>query len=597
MKSQDYHQARPHIITLLSLWTLTHASKCAPSRRMNTKSSQSLKQDLRRREGKRFGSIVSSGKASLQRITRIWEPIGSFDFNSDIIASFWARIDLGGRDMNDLTLFKVGDEFLPMGPPRRKLKSRASTTTVPVVTESSTPRSAKRRLESPPPDLELKPPKRTRGRAPVTSSRPVETSEAVLETPRRPHPLPAVSSTRSIRRSTRKRTPSPQIIPDSEDEADLLSMPADSSTTLFSPSSGNHGVTDEIFGESSKVPAHRVRAANPLVKLVDDFAPLAGAISAKARLDARDPTSSNPLEAGPSKKKPRKSGSGRPSEDLIIKKTRSSLLTFDKGSLKTIKGKYIPPAQPESEETVEDAIETTVPPSGEELLKLGGFDAEAADELENFEDAALDGQDDLYQTSLSIAKNNLFPPTPTESTAPSVPTPTGWLRSTIFGPLGIGYGTTSPSLGVKQLHLKLDTNVSIPLDLVDVHKSLDALVCGLGQTGPSGLFFDSANASAVLDCVRSTGSAAARLVLNANATTSETEHFTTFRDRLARGELFTVMIGSCFLACFSSDFPLKHRMNLPSSLVSCGQDSILAAQIAIENENAYLTASEIASRW
>jgi len=38
--------------------------------------------------------------------------------SEDIVQRFWERADSGGRDINDLSLFKEGDLFLPLGPPR-----------------------------------------------------------------------------------------------------------------------------------------------------------------------------------------------------------------------------------------------------------------------------------------------------------------------------------------------------------------------------------------------------------------------------------------------------------------------------------------------
>lgn len=47
-----------------------------------------------------------------------WEPIESFEGSEHIVAQFWARVDPGGRDVDDLSQFKAGEEFFPVGPPR-----------------------------------------------------------------------------------------------------------------------------------------------------------------------------------------------------------------------------------------------------------------------------------------------------------------------------------------------------------------------------------------------------------------------------------------------------------------------------------------------
>jgi hypothetical protein len=35
-----------------------------------------------------------------------------------MLTSFWERVDVGGRDKNDASFFKSGEEVYPMGPPR-----------------------------------------------------------------------------------------------------------------------------------------------------------------------------------------------------------------------------------------------------------------------------------------------------------------------------------------------------------------------------------------------------------------------------------------------------------------------------------------------
>lgn len=52
-----------------------------------------------------------------------WEPQESFTGSEHLVDAFWARAARGldGRDKNDLTSFQVGDQFLPIGPPRMRL--------------------------------------------------------------------------------------------------------------------------------------------------------------------------------------------------------------------------------------------------------------------------------------------------------------------------------------------------------------------------------------------------------------------------------------------------------------------------------------------
>jgi hypothetical protein len=160
--------------------------------------------------------------------------------------------------------------------------------------------------------------------------------------------------------------------------------------------------------DSTSAPSHRVRAANPLIKLVDDpnFRGVGGAISTKARLlHQSGPTDSPPVAWGSSSK----SFSGRIPKGLQTRK--SSLLVFQKGSLQTLKGKYTPPTANAGQcrgvtsferqggifwdENGTDATATITSgvtndeerpmPTGQELLRLAGLNDDA-DALSDFEE-------------------------------------------------------------------------------------------------------------------------------------------------------------------------------------------------------------------
>jgi hypothetical protein len=48
-----------------------------------------------------------------------WEPPASFEGGSEhMLTRFWERVDTGGRDINDASLFTKGEELAPKGPPR-----------------------------------------------------------------------------------------------------------------------------------------------------------------------------------------------------------------------------------------------------------------------------------------------------------------------------------------------------------------------------------------------------------------------------------------------------------------------------------------------
>jgi hypothetical protein len=146
----------------------------------------------------------------------------------------------------------------------------------------------------------------------------------------------------------------------------------------------------------------------------------------------------------------------------------------------------------------------------------------------------------------------------------------------------------------KPFSLKLDTTVIVPLDLTDVHQSLDTII---GNDGPPGKFFKDTNAIKLLDTVRA-GGPSARVCTRDDATEEQKAHFARFRSRLDDGELFTAMVGTVFLGFSSSETPLMQRLNLPPSLVSLS-DSVFVTQLDVENFTAYADVLDTAdtSRW
>lgn len=169
---------------------------------------------------------------------------------------------------------------------------------------------------------------------------------------------------------------------------------------------------------TSSLPSHRSRKVNPLIKFLpnDHFGnehdARETAIQTKARLLARQDqiidTNNAPLQSPVLKAKPRLPPNG---------KNRASLLTSEKGTLKTVKGKFIPtqnlrqhknqqqtPINHSSEspntnvngvgdDTMEvDAImaleSPEKPPTADELLRIAGLNREAAEVLPDFEDDA-----------------------------------------------------------------------------------------------------------------------------------------------------------------------------------------------------------------
>lgn len=155
---------------------------------------------------------------------------------------------------------------------------------------------------------------------------------------------------------------------------------------------------------TTKLPAHRMKAANPRVKITEvDYPAPEGALSIKARLSGRAKVSSAKSSSyrhdnagNGSKPGPGRSSAG------FMKKNTSSLLTFEKGELKTVKGRYnkeafetkkavdSPPGSlwggdDEIEDNDDPDFLNAAPPTANELLHLAGADS-INEPLPDFED-------------------------------------------------------------------------------------------------------------------------------------------------------------------------------------------------------------------
>lgn len=242
-------------------------------------------------------------------------------------------------------------------------------------------------------------------------------------------------SARKRKKGETPPAPSPEIIPDSEEDAPNLELPPDyvspakpgkrkAAAQPSSPAqrpapvvvdidSMDEGPTPLAIGPSvddetpinetlsnAALPAHRARLANPRVRMVNEaeFGALDGGIASKIRAlerHAADPSSSK-VNSSPKKNKRSKPGPGRSSAGHI------SLLTADnEGGLQTIKmrQKRSVPASPSPESSLfgqepevivldDEPKEQLPPPTSEELLQLAGLDTEAAEALSDFEDTA-----------------------------------------------------------------------------------------------------------------------------------------------------------------------------------------------------------------
>jgi hypothetical protein len=316
------------------------------------------------------------------------------------------------------------------------------------------PKSSKRRHSSPDlstPEETAPPRKRVRtdvfSSGDATSSNKKQKRASGIELPSPPASRP------KSRNYKQRRDPSPLAdINPSDSESPAIVEPE---SPLFGGSDDESAAEEEtstrldadtplqltMSSASHSLPPHRARTANPLVKMVDNhhFNGMNGAISVKARV-SRDTASATSNPSIGSSQKQNGKGESLPTNTnaaLVIsgpssarpqpQKRTSSLLTFHKGSLKTVKGKYlsaaVEPQQPVAQEVntgelfqgdaddgpvhgsmwategnpASDVVPgligcehpTLIPesvPTGQELLEMAGFDPQVAEELEDFEE-------------------------------------------------------------------------------------------------------------------------------------------------------------------------------------------------------------------
>ncbi|KAG6816443.1 hypothetical protein H0H87_005998 [Tephrocybe sp. NHM501043] len=547
-----------------------------------------------------------------------WEPVSSFVGSENIIDQFWKRANLNGRDYRDLSLFKAGESFLLTGPPRRKPKKRqslnSSVQASPGPSSSQIPepgssRGDKRRrslsiVEIKDSEDEDRPTKRAR-----------ENEEAMESLPKRPIPLPGRSINKVANavlqqtsplanpRPSKKHARAPsydEIIPASDDELAQIHESEPVGAIINNLNAGDTRADDSTMDQdsppapvdslpipdtanlASKVPVHRSKATNPKVKIAElDLTTPEGALAVKARLGrgsasstTQSPSSHLMKSGGGAKPGPGRSSSG------FMKKNVSSLLTFEKGELKTVKGRFRKYTRDEDEpqdasadalwggfDEMEDNNQLQIPanidpPTADELLQLAGADVNN-EPLPDFEDAAavlattdstlptplaepgaqavsnLDASRRANWESLERAKNNLFPSSATSTHHIDAPF---WKQPTMFGPLGIGTNRPTMEGATSErapFYINLDSSASIPVILTDTapsHPSSPSLELIVANKGPPGVFYDHKAALDLLDTLR-TGGPSAKIGLHSSATDAHKAHFERFCARLCAGEL------------------------------------------------------------
>ena len=71
----------------------------------------------------------------------------SFEESEGIIERFWDRVNSGGRDFRNMRLFKVGEVFAPVGPPRTSCLMCQTCSQTPVRTQTEARRRDTRTVQ------------------------------------------------------------------------------------------------------------------------------------------------------------------------------------------------------------------------------------------------------------------------------------------------------------------------------------------------------------------------------------------------------------------------------------------------------------------
>ncbi|KAH9935031.1 uncharacterized protein B0H18DRAFT_1114848 [Fomitopsis serialis] len=244
---------------------------------------------------------------------------------------------------------------------------------------------------------------------------------------------------------------------------------------------------------------------------------------------------------------------------------------------------------------VPDVVEPPPPPpTGEELLRQAGYNAVDAQNLSDFEDdidahgepdpdhpqpqgTVFNGNSSFYSSGAngdSAAVEQSITQRRSGTPVPGGVADVDHLWTSWFGKRddiaqkeepaeeNAEVPTSGDSTG--HLFLSLDYSISVP-------------------------FYKNEHAPTILQTFRLEDSTA-RLVLDPAADNSHHQHFARFCSRLHAGELFVEMIGVKLLAMYSSENrALGERLGAPSNLLGLS-DSVLVAQVAIENQSGYVDA-------
>ncbi|EPQ58077.1 hypothetical protein GLOTRDRAFT_136861 [Gloeophyllum trabeum ATCC 11539] len=320
---------------------------------------------------------------------------------------------------------------------------------------------------------------------------------------------------------------------------------------------------------------------------------------------------------------------------------KSSLLTFAKGTLATMKGKFVPerpaaledPSEPRigpvefdpdqvlpfevvnddgssddqlvlQHSSVTTSVESKtsrVPPAGEQLLEAAGSNSEAGG-LPASEDVQMHvepsaGEQPAPIANVAISLNGADPETLVRPSFSAM-----WSQSTIFGPLGLGASVMpSNSLSApsssdaqtvpKPFLLAINPETTIPIAFQDANlgasleqSTLDVVVAKCQAKGPPGKLYKDI---AVVNTLTTSGSSA-RVVPHDSADERHREQLAEFHKLLGDQHLFLAVAADSLLAfCSSENRAVAEKLGVPAALIGL-RETIIASHVSIQDHSTFV---------
>ncbi|KAF4614526.1 hypothetical protein D9613_003124 [Agrocybe pediades] len=561
------------------------------------------------------------------------EPPESFAESPHIVRDFWERASTGGRDINDMSLFKPGDRFFPVGPPkRRKRKSQGDA-------EQPTPSASEEQHVEPPPEP-VKAPESANTRSSEKRRRSIsdvqEKSErqskrlrsaksredlgSSAQTHVQVEPGESISTSKQSaktpsRASTRKhkqwlKSPSPEVIPDSDEERQ---KPVSVGVEHDQPVSGNlrkrrRSSLPQQESTSTRGQAH------------DNFNSNESAVRETTReTRSRNAPAKRASRPDSANTRSKDAGASSNANTKRAKPAESPSPPAKKGSTKRVRGKKSLQTQKASLPIANDIIEVlsdsddqrqqepaAVPerrpvdaPLGDTFSGAAQQDVPQVPEQTVSRSADEDQAKQVYEKSFALVKEKLFPSSNSIDLQETFTKDASWTRPTIFGPLGFGSAnsiTPRAQPSRSQLFLTLDTCVVIPLSIS--RTELHGHFPHVGKNETPGKFYKTEVGLGLIETVRPSG-ASGTVDIAEDATDDDKHHFSRFSSRLQTGELFVTSSGPGILMfCSTTRTPISQKLGVPSDSPN-EAPKVFATQVQIHDYTGYANAAvnADATRW